>query len=289
VGDLAACVVRSQSHTMSQMVRANLAFAKLPIDQAMPRSMTNFRARMPSAIFEPFHNGVFCCDNLEDHQSALLLLEPGKDYVLPSIEGAPVALVPSRNLFYLTGSANLQGLTRLLDISQQAKQMPHFCSSMLLQWVGDRWSEFHFDPGSANAGRQREISLAQLVIDYDFQKQLLDQYHQKQGLDIFVASVLVFRKKADEASVISVTTLASGTTGTLLPCVDRLSFVKQIVDPRTGLAEKTPQDTAQVAWSEAMGIVGHLFEPVAYLYPPRVRALGFPDGDAWIKLKALMQ
>jgi len=36
-----------------------------------------------------------------------------------------------------------------------------------------------------------------------------------------------------------------------------------------------------------MEIVGDLFEPVPYLYPPRLRALGFPDDDAWARLKAL--
>jgi hypothetical protein len=35
-----------------------------------------------------------------------------------------------------------------------------------------------------------------------------------------------------------------------------------------------------------MEIVGHLFEPVDHLYPPRLRALGFPDADAWARLKA---
>jgi hypothetical protein len=34
-----------------------------------------------------------------------------------------------------------------------------------------------------------------------------------------------------------------------------------------------------------MDIVGDLFEPVAHLYPPRLRALGFPDADAWLRLK----
>jgi hypothetical protein len=59
------------------------------------------------------------------------------------------------------------------------------------------------------------------------------------------------------------------------------------VDPATGLAQKGAPDVADVAWPEAMDIVGHLFEPVPYLYPPRFRALGFPDADAWLKLKAL--
>jgi hypothetical protein len=76
-------------------------------------------------------------------------------------------------------------------------------------------------------------------------------------------------------------------TGALLPIADRLSLVKQIIDPATGLARQGALDAVDVPWSEAMEIVGDLFEPVPYLYPPRFRALGFPDGDAWTRLKAL--
>jgi hypothetical protein len=286
-GDLAACVIRDQGNTMSQMTHANLRFAKLPIEQAMPRAMTNFRARSPSPIFEPVGDGVFGCANLEDHQSALLLLEPGKDYALPAIEGAPIAVVPGRNVFYLTGGANMPGLTRLLDIARNAHQTPNFCSSMILQWSGDRWSEFQFEPGSTNAGLQRDIALARSATDYDFQKQLLDRYYQKHGMDVFVANLMLYRKKDGDTSLFSVTSLGSGTTGTLLPCADRLSFVRLIIDPTTGLAQQGVSDIADVAWSDAMAVVGDRFEPVQCLYPPRLRALSFPDADAWARVKAL--
>jgi hypothetical protein len=287
VGDLAACVFRDKPLTMAPMARNNLAFADVPIDRAMSKAMTNLRARMPAAIFESVGNGVFGCNNFQDHQSALLLLEPGKDYALPPIEGAPVALLPGRNVFYLTGSANMPGLTRLLDMSATAREMPHFSSSMILQWVGDRWSEFVFDPGTANADRQQRIALGQLTADYASQKQLLDQYYQKQDLDISVPEVLVFQKPDQAASVVSVTVLASGASDALLPQAERLSFVKQVINPATGLAQKGAEDIADVTWSEAIGIAGHLFEPVAHLYPLRFRARGFPDTDAWAKLKAL--
>jgi hypothetical protein len=172
----------------------------------------------------------------------------------------------------------------MLDIAQRAGQMPHFCSSAILQWDGHRWSEVPIAGGDL-AARQREIAQHQLAADYDSQKQLLDKYHGKCGLDIFVAQQMLFRKK-DSPATISVATLASGTTGTLLPHANRLSFVKQIVDPKTGLPEKAPEGIVDVPWSDAMDIVGHLFEPVAYLYPPRLRALGFPDTDGWVRLKA---
>jgi hypothetical protein len=287
VGDLAACVMRNKRHTMSQMTRANLAFANLPIDRAIRQAVTNFRTSLPSPIFEPIDQGVFGCRNLEDHQSALLLLEPGADYRLPPIEGAPVALVPSRNLLLLTGSEDVRGLARLLEIAQGAHQMSNFCSATMLHWTGHRWSEFHFRPGSAGARREREISLVQSASDYGLQKQLLDQFHQKHGRDIFVANLMFYRGNDVEAPVFSVTALASGTTGTLLPRADRLSFVRQIVDPDTGLAQKDASDIANVAWSDAMDIAGDLFEPVPFLYPPRLRALSFPDAHVWARLKRL--
>ena len=182
----------------------------------------------------------------------------------------------------------MPGLTRLLEMSETAGQTANFCSSMLLQWVGDRWSEFHFDPGTANADRQRLISLRQSTTDYSLQKQLLDQYHQKYGVDLRVSEVLVFQRQDRQRSVVRVAVVASAAGDTLVPEVERLSFVRQTIDPKTGAVRKDAQDDiADATWSEAMDIVGHLFEPVAYLYPPRVRAVGFPDADAWAKLKAL--
>jgi hypothetical protein len=134
----------------------------------------------------------------------------------------------------------MPGLAELLDISQTAHRMAHFCSPMILQWIGDRWSEFHLDPDSGNAGRQREISLTQLKIDYDFQKQLPDQHHQKLGLDIFVASLMLYQKKGTRA-IISVASLGSGTTGTLLPRADRLSLSSRSWIPRPAWHKRAPQ------------------------------------------------
>jgi hypothetical protein len=77
----------------------------------------------------------------------------------------------------------------------------------------------------------------------------------------------------------------SGTNGTLLPVADRLAFVDQIVDPQTGRAAEEARDIMQVAWSDAIVVAGHLFEPVPNLYPPRYRALGFPDANMWSNLR----
>lgn len=282
LGDLVVCAMRDRPNSMSQMTHVNLASARLSLDQAMQHAMTNFHSRIQRPVFEAIGGGLFGSNNLADYQSAMLLLTPGTDYPLPAIDGAPVAVVPTRNLFYLTGSASSTGLAKALDIAQKAGQMAHFVSSAILQWDGRRWVEAEL--AGELATQQREIAKHQLAADYSSQKQLLDQYHQSKGRDIFVANQMLYGRK-DSRELFSVATLASGTTGTLLPHADRLFFAKQIVDPQTGSAQT--EDKANVAWSDAMDIASHLFEPVPYLFPPRLRALGFPPGDLWARLKAV--
>ena len=284
IGDHVACAMRDLPDSMAQMAHANLAVVGLSLDQAMAHAMTNFRSRIPRPVFEPVRDGLFGCNTLQDHQSAMLLLTPGTDYDLPAIDGAPVAVVPTRNLFYLTGSESREGLAKALDLAQNANRMPWYCSSTLFQWDGLRWIEAELTGDLAM--RQRELKQRQLADDYASQKELLDQYHLSKGQDIFVASQMLFRPK-DSPELFTVAMLGSGTTGTLLPHADRLSFAKQVVDPQTGLAQGPPADTADVAWADAMAIAGHLFEPVPYIYPPRLRALGFPAEDVWARLNAV--
>jgi len=79
--------------------------------------------------------------------------------------------------------------------------------------------------------------------------------------------------------------LNSGSQGSLLPAADRIAFGEQTVDPATGIASSQARDIVYVAWPDAMTIAGHLFEPVAGLYPARYRTLGFPDAGTWSALQ----
>jgi hypothetical protein len=269
-------------------MRSNLDFAKLSFDQAMACAMAQFRTRAPAPDFEPVPRapGLFYCGNIEDYQSSLLLMTPGEDFAFPALDGEAVALVPARNQFFVSGSRNRPALRALLELAETAGRQAHFCSSALWVWRDGCWVEYAFEAGTNEAVKQRQIAVAQLAFDYDRQKGLLDHLHRTQNKDIYVAKFMVYRKNNDDGSEFSVTTLASGSNGTLLPVADRLALVDQIVDPRTGMAVEKAGEIVQVAWSDAMAVAGHLFEPVPDLYPPRYRALGFPDADTWSKLRS---
>jgi hypothetical protein len=287
-GELAACVVRDRQDSMALVTRSHLDSAKLSFDQAMDQAMAQFRAKAPAPDFEPDPRatGLYYCGNLEDYQSSLLLMTPGTDFKLPVLDGDAVVLVPGRNQFFVTGSRNRPALKILLDLAETAGQQPHFCSSAPLVWCDGHWIEYVFDAGTDEAVKQRQIAIAQLASDYNRQKVLLDSLYQAQNKDIYVANFMVYRMNNQHGSEFSVTTLASGASDTSVPVTDRVAFVDQIIDPKTGVAAEKAREVMAVAWSDAMSVASHLFQAVPYLYPPRYRTLGFPDADALEKLRA---
>lgn len=286
-GDLAACVCRDGADAMGPLARSQLDGAKLSGERALAFAMARFRVRAPAPEFEALEGagGVFLCRNLKDYQSSLLLMTPGQDFVFPPLEGAPVVLVPGRSSLFVTGSGNGPGLQVLLEFARVAEHEPDFLSSALWVFGDGGWREHGFDDGTAEAVKTRRIARDRLASDYRVQKELLDNMHRTQSADVFVADFMIYGKRHDRDSEFSVAVLPSGARAVLLPVADRVAFVEQIVDPRTGVARSLRGDVVHVAWGEAMAIAGHLFEPVADLYPPRYRA-GFPDPGTWSALKA---
>jgi hypothetical protein len=51
LGDMVACAMRELPHSMSQMTRANLAYAELSIERAMEHALANFRSKLPVPTF----------------------------------------------------------------------------------------------------------------------------------------------------------------------------------------------------------------------------------------------
>jgi hypothetical protein len=190
------------------------------------RCLNSIRFRLPQ--------GCFTAATLKT--TSLLLISPGRDFVFPALDGDAVALVPARNQFFVSGGRNRPALSALLNLAETAGRQPHFCSSALWVWRDGCWVEYAFKAGTREAIKQPQIAVAQLrrselASDYDHQKGLLDHLHQTQNKDIYVAEFIVYRKNDEDGSEFSMTTLASGTNGTLLPVADRLIFVDQVVNP----------------------------------------------------------
>lgn len=287
-GDLAACVCRDGADAMGPLTRSQLDAARLSGERALAFAMARFRMRAPAPAFEALEGagGVYLCRNLREYQSSLMLMTPGQDFAFPALDGAPVVLVPGRGNLLVTGADNLPGLQTLLEFARVAEHEPDFLSSVLWVFGDGGWREYGFADGSAEAATARRIARDRLASDYRVQKELLDHLHRTQNVEVFVADFAIYGKRRDPDSDFSVAVLPSGAAAALLPVTDRIAFVEQIIDPRTGIARSQRGDVVQVAWQEAMAIAGQLFEPVADVYPLRYRALAFPDASTLSALKA---
>lgn len=287
-GELAACVCRDVPGSMTPLQRSQLDSAKLSCEDALARAMVRFRVRAPAPEFEPLEGaeGVFLSRNLRDYQSSLLLMMPGHDFEFPGLDGAPVALVPGRDSVFVTGSRNLPGLRVLLEFAGVAEHETHFLSSALWVFGDGTWSEHAFAAGTAEAAEQRRIALKRLASDYHVQKDLLDYLHRTHNENVLVADFVVYGSKHDPGSEFSVAVLPADCHGSLLPAADRIAFVEDIPGRANGVATSLRGNMVHVAWSDAMAIAGHLFEPVADLYPPRYRVVGVVDAGTWSALKS---
>jgi len=286
-GDLVSIVNHDRPDTLTPLARGVLAGADLSFDEAMKHAMANLRARISAPSFERYSTleGMFVCENLTDFQSSLLLLTPGADFHFPALRGDPIALVPSRNQFFVTGSQDPAGLEFLMDLADAARQHPHFLSSSLVAWRDGRWTNFKLEAGSEQAAKQRLIEIRDLGLDYEDQKNLLDRLHAEQNNDVFVSNFMAVHPRP--GSEFSITFLSSGSTDTLLPKADRIRFLRQAVDAKTGIALAQEADVVEATWADAMEIAGSMFEPVAGLYPERYRVRRFPEAEMWSRLKEM--
>jgi hypothetical protein len=95
---------------------------------------------------------------------------------------------------------------------------------------------------------------------------LLDAAHQRQGIDIFVASFSAVQKK--DGAVVSYCVWGHG-VDSLLPVTDKVAFMQHGWERPVALGD----------WARAMEVVGELMEQTAD-YPRRYRVREFPGRAA---------
>jgi hypothetical protein len=121
--------------------------------------------------------------------------------------------------------------------------------------------------------KQHRLHLSFRQDAYQVQKQLLERVHAALGIDVFVASFLVYASGSD---VFSIASWAQGVE-TSLPRADHLALVVPTEDESRII---------RVPWETAMPIIGQLLEPdPRHLHPPRYLTRGFPAEDLLVQLE----
>jgi hypothetical protein len=187
-----------------------------------------------------------------------------------SVDGDPVAFVPNRNELWVTGTKNLAGLASILKAGVESHfRQGHPLSPDLYVLVDGTWNVYVPEDQSLRElwltiKRQRD------AIDYAQQQELLNEMHEAQKIDIFVASYKVYERKDGTAYSACVWTNGIDTS---LPRVENIAF----------LIDTESKDHFTVPWEAAASIVGELFEDE----PDFTRAREFPSNEQVIRLRKL--
>lgn len=178
------------------------------------------------------------------------------------LDGAPVAMVPNRELILITGSEDPAGLKIMADIAADGLRKPYPLSGIPLILQDGEWIDWMPPPGISAHAQFRQFALNFLGGLYAEQKELLDAAHERGGIDVFVAS---FSPKTRQDGTMDSYCVWGDGVDSLLPVARRIAFVRE-----------GPQLVGVGEWDRVSRIVGGLMEPTEH-YPPLYRVREFPD------------
>ncbi len=186
------------------------------------------------------------------------------------VRGDYIAMVPNRDTLVVTGSEDLAGLEIMCKLAEDSFQKPRPISTVALRLVDDEWESWLPDEQSPAFARFHELRLRTLGMEYNDQKELLDQINAHAEQNVFVASFSAIKHK--ENGRISSYSVWSEGVDTLLPETDDVLLLRP---------DRNTQDVQVVAASRferVREIAGDLMQPVG-TYPERYRVTEFPSAE----------
>ena len=249
-----------------RLTDAQLAAWNVTFDEAFEAAIDNLR-HQSSKPFMALKDGVFASQFGDYYDASRLLLT---DLLhRQAISGAPVVMVPNRTVLLLTGDRNDTGLELMLQIAIAERAKPRPLPPLMMRWGGQSWERF-VPPGLE--ARLRELRIQELAADYQDQSQLLNESHDRIGLDIAAGQYMVVKRPTGE--LFSSCTWTDGSTHSLLPEVDIVV-----------LHRASGQPPAFVPWAELLRACGHLMKPTEHL-PVRYEVRDFPSDDVFQQLSS---
>jgi hypothetical protein len=217
-------------------------------------------------------NGVYWGEWADSYDSSRILLTE-LIYRL-SIDGDPIAFVPSRDQFVVTGSNNSAGLASILESGiENHFNQGHPLSPDLYVLVDGNWKVYVPEDKSLRE-MWMKIRRRRDAIDYAEQQKLLNEIHEIEDIDIFVASYKIYERK--DGFAYSACVWTSGIDSSL-PRSENIAFMADVENP----------DYFVVPWEAAESVVGNLLELEPDLAPARYRARQFPSDEQLAKLRPL--
>lgn len=271
VGDLSVALVVDSEHATRSANTTTLELCGLDLDAAFAQAIANLRDRTDDAGMQ--RHGNVWASTWHDVFDASRLLLTDMIHRLP-VRGEPVIAIPTRNHLFVTGTLDDDGIAAMASVAADILENDtRPLSEQLLVLRDGAWQAYAGTLPAETAARLALARYKRLDGIYADQKMLLDKIHEKERLDVFVASY----RAVHDTTTGEVSSSGQWTHGvsTLLP---RADYLRLFCNQRNEMID--------VPWAEAASLLPALTNPEPALSPPRYKVSAFPDDATYAALKA---
>ena len=266
---LRAGLARDTEHAIEYVNRGTLENWDLTFDEAFAIAVENLRNRTTKEGLREVHAGLYASQYGDSYDTSRLLLPEVLENL--EIEGDPIVFMPNRDQLWVTGDRNASATGAMLKDGEESHfNLGHSLSGELYKWSDGAWCLY-----LPSDEEQREKCLAmrrrRAGMDYGQQAGYLNKIHERNQIDVFVASMLLFKRKEGSFNLCM---WAKG--------VDSLLPKAEIVALAT---TKNKEDQILVPWDALVRVLGALMEEQPELAPVRYRVRRFPDATQFEELR----
>ena len=217
-------------------------------------------------------DGVYWGEWADSYDSSRILLTE-LIYRL-SVDGDPVAFIPNRDQLWVTGTNNSAGLAAILKGGMESHfNQGHALSPDLYVLVEGTW-KVHVPEDKSLRDLWMKIKRRRDAIDYGQQQKLLNEIHEIEDIDVFVASYKIYERK--DGFAYSACVWTNGVDSSL-PQAENIALMVDVENPEHFV----------VPWEAAASVVGNLLDLEPDLMPARYRARQFPSTEQLARLRPL--
>jgi uncharacterized protein YtpQ (UPF0354 family) len=162
----------------------------ITIDQAFARAIENARDSLTEPVAYDDTNGpIYHVDRDDDYQSSRLVVPGLLASFADRVEGRPIAIIPERSQLFIGGDQRDDLVLRMIEMAEREWDASQRAISPALYTVDDAGTVVPYYRDGALAHRVRMGHARLALQEYAYQKHALDAIHERDGVDLFVATL----------------------------------------------------------------------------------------------------
>ncbi len=273
------CVALDRGRTFSYVTEEQREGWGCSMDELFERARANVEETLEHSI-EPWDVAapypMWHVSANDAYESSRVLAPSFLRAMKSHVTGSVVCAIPERSTLLVVGDASFDSVIRLAETAEREFMASTRGVSPALYGVGPGGEIVPYvvadDHPLASIVRRGHVLLANA--EYAEQKRHLDAAHERDDVDLFVASFIATQRDAEIRTIAT----WSEDVDTLLPVTDLVAFVK--VDD-----DGEPLDSFLVAWEDVERIAGGCLEEVPGLWPERRHTKRYPSADELASLR----